>query len=145
MMRTSERRLGVLRSVKISYPILVIFRSSPVIICFYLLRYKIWYEFVGFSDPVYAEAYVKMHGFNIMLGEPSEGDTRYNLTFLRRCSTRTPSTPQNLCLDFATLGNLKLVERPGVYTIAPRGFQSIKVNSLSFSDCFSQTLINPFA
>lgn len=23
---------------------------------------------VGFSDPIYAEAYVKMHGFDILLG-----------------------------------------------------------------------------
>jgi vesicle coat complex subunit len=28
-------------------------------------------------------------------------------------------------LDFATLGNLKLVEHPAVYTITPYGFQSI--------------------
>jgi len=39
---------------------------------------------------------------------------------------QTANTLQNLCLDFATLGDLKLVERPGVYTIAPHGFQSIK-------------------
>lgn len=25
---------------------------------------------LGFSDPIYAEAYVKMHGFDILLGEP---------------------------------------------------------------------------
>ena len=39
---------------------------------------------------------------------------------------QTPNTLQNLCLDFATLGDLKIVERPTVYTIAPHGFQSIK-------------------
>lgn len=39
---------------------------------------------------------------------------------------QTPNTLQNLCLDFATLGDLKLVERPSVYTIAPHSFQSIK-------------------
>lgn len=39
---------------------------------------------------------------------------------------QTANTLQNLCLDFATLGDLKLVERPAVYTIAPHGFQSIK-------------------
>jgi len=39
---------------------------------------------------------------------------------------QTPNTLQNLCLDFATLDNLKIVERPTVYTIAPHGFQSIK-------------------
>jgi coatomer subunit beta len=25
-------------------------------------------QLTGFSDPIYAEAYVKMHGFDIMLG-----------------------------------------------------------------------------
>jgi coatomer subunit beta len=39
---------------------------------------------------------------------------------------QTPNTLQNLCLDFATLGDLKLVERPSTYTIAPHSFQSIK-------------------
>ena len=42
---------------------------------------------------------------------------------------QTPSMLQNLYLDsdFAMLGDLKLVELPGVYTIAPHGFQTIKV------------------
>lgn len=50
---------------------------------------------------------------------------------------QTPNTLQNLCLDFATLGDLKLVERPAVYTIAPHGFQSIKatIKVLFFSLC----------
>jgi coatomer subunit beta len=39
---------------------------------------------------------------------------------------QTANTLQNLCIDFATLGDLKIVERPSVYTIAPHGFQSIK-------------------
>jgi Coatomer beta C-terminal region len=39
---------------------------------------------------------------------------------------QTSNTLQNLCLDFATLGDLKIVERPTVYTVAPNGFQSIK-------------------
>ena len=39
---------------------------------------------------------------------------------------QTANTLQNLCLDFATLGDLKIVERPATYTIAPHGFQSIK-------------------
>ncbi|KAG6333321.1 hypothetical protein ID866_5769 [Astraeus odoratus] len=69
-------------------------------------------QLTGFSDPVYAEAYVKMHGFDILLDV--------------LLVNQTPNTLQNLCLDFATLGDLKLVERPTVYTIAPHGFQSIK-------------------
>jgi len=39
---------------------------------------------------------------------------------------QTSSTLQNLCVDFATLGDLKIVERPTVYTVAPHGFQNIK-------------------
>lgn len=33
---------------------------------------------------------------------------------------------QNLTLDFATLGDLKLVEKPAPHTIAPHGYHSIK-------------------
>ncbi|KAK7686605.1 hypothetical protein QCA50_010205 [Cerrena zonata] len=69
-------------------------------------------QLTGFSDPIYAEAYVKIHGFDIMLDV--------------LLVNQTPNTLQNLCLDFATLGDLKLVERPTVYTIAPHSFQSIK-------------------
>ncbi|KAJ7915496.1 coatomer protein [Mycena leptocephala] len=69
-------------------------------------------QLTGFSDPIYAEAYVKMHGFDIMLDV--------------LLVNQTANTMQNLCLDFATLGDLKIVERPSVYTIAPHGFQSIK-------------------
>ncbi|KAK0446623.1 coatomer protein [Armillaria borealis] len=69
-------------------------------------------QLTGFSDPIYAEAYVKMHGFDIMLDV--------------LLVNQTPNTLQNLCLDFATLGDLKIVERPSVYTIGPHGFQSIK-------------------
>jgi len=39
---------------------------------------------------------------------------------------QSSNTLQNLCIDFATLGDLKIVERPTVYTMAPNGFQSIK-------------------
>ncbi|KAG6813715.1 hypothetical protein H0H92_008123 [Tricholoma furcatifolium] len=69
-------------------------------------------QLTGFSDPIYAEAYVKMHGFDILLDV--------------LLVNQTADTLQNLCLDFATLGDLKLVERPSVFTIAPHGFQSIK-------------------
>ncbi|KAL0064237.1 coatomer subunit beta [Marasmius tenuissimus] len=69
-------------------------------------------QLTGFSDPIYVEAFVKMHGFDIMLDV--------------LLVNQTPNTLQNLCLDFATLGDLKIVERPSVYTIGPHGFQSIK-------------------
>ena len=70
-----------------------------------------------------------MHGFDILLGLQS----RYivvssldRLTLDVLLVNQTGNTLQNLCLDFATLGDLKIVERPAVYTIAPHGFQSIK-------------------
>ncbi|KAI0685082.1 coatomer protein [Cytidiella melzeri] len=69
-------------------------------------------QLTGFSDPIYAEAYVKVHGFDILLDV--------------LLVNQTANTLQNLCLDFATLGDLKLVERPSTYTIAPHSFQSIK-------------------
>ncbi|KAG2022462.1 coatomer beta subunit [Coprinopsis cinerea AmutBmut pab1-1] len=69
-------------------------------------------QLTGFSDPIYAEALVKMHGFDILLDV--------------LLVNQTPNTLQNLCIDFATLGDLKIVERPSVFTIAPHGFQSIK-------------------
>ncbi|EIN14354.1 coatomer beta subunit [Punctularia strigosozonata HHB-11173 SS5] len=69
-------------------------------------------QLTGFSDPIYAEAYVKVQGFDIVLDV--------------LLVNQTANTLQNLCLDFATLGDLKLVERPTVYTIAPHSFQSIK-------------------
>ena len=85
----------------------------------------------GFSDPIYVETYVKMHGFDIMLGT-----IFYRLSAVPSsnslCSidvllvNQTSNTLQNLCVDFATLGDLKIVERPAVYTIAPHGFQNIK-------------------
>src|SRR5882757_939249 len=53
------------------------------------------------------------------------GDTHLRYTDVLLVN-QTSNTLQNLCLDFATLGDLKLVERPAVYTIAPHGFQSIK-------------------
>ena len=70
-----------------------------------------------------------MHGFDILLGL----QTQYivipsldRLTLDVLLVNQTGNTLQNLCLDFATLGDLKIVERPAVYTIAPHGFQSIK-------------------
>ena len=70
-----------------------------------------------------------MHGFDILLGlqtqyivVPSLDRSTLDVLLVNQ----TGNTLQNLCLDFATLGDLKIVERPAVYTIAPHGFQSIK-------------------
>merc|ERR1712129_447513 len=41
---------------------------------------------------------------------------------------RTPETLQNLCLELATMGDLKLVERPQNYTLAPGDSKQIRAN-----------------
>lgn len=73
---------------------------------------NLFLSFKGFSDPIYAEAFVKMHGFDIMLDV--------------LLVNQSDNTLQNLCLDFAAFRDLKIVERPAVYTLAPHGFQRIK-------------------
>ncbi|SPO26842.1 probable SEC26 - coatomer complex beta chain of secretory pathway vesicles [Ustilago trichophora] len=69
-------------------------------------------QLTGFSDPVYAEAYVNVHQFDILLDV--------------LVVNQTAETLQNLSIEFATLGDLKLVERPSNYTLAPYSYQSIK-------------------
>jgi len=66
----------------------------------------------GFSDPVYAEAYVTVHQYDIVL----------DVTVINR----TAETRQNLCLELATMGDLKLVERPQNYTLGPGAQKSIR-------------------
>ncbi|KAL9235542.1 hypothetical protein vseg_010292 [Gypsophila vaccaria] len=71
-------------------------------------------QLTGFSDPVYAEAYVTVHHYDIVL----------DVTVINR----TKTTLQNLCLELATMGDLKLVERPQNYTLAPESSKQIKAN-----------------
>ena len=39
---------------------------------------------------------------------------------------QTANTLQKLCIEFATLGDLKLVERLGTHTLGPHGYHSVK-------------------
>ncbi|CAA2999017.1 coatomer subunit beta-1-like [Olea europaea subsp. europaea] len=71
-------------------------------------------QLTGFSDPVYAEAYVTIHQYDIVM----------DVTVINR----TKQTLQNLCLKLATMGDLKLVERPQNYTLAPESSKQIKAN-----------------
>ena len=41
---------------------------------------------------------------------------------------RSAETLQNLCLELATMGDLKLVERPQNYTLAPGDSKAIRAN-----------------
>jgi coatomer subunit beta len=76
-------------------------------------------QLTGFSDPVYAEAYVKVHQFDIILDV--------------LLVNQTSETLQNLSLEFATLGDLKVVERPTTQNLGPQDFlnvqSTIKVSS----------------
>ncbi|GAA6040670.1 hypothetical protein JCM8097_000868 [Rhodosporidiobolus ruineniae] len=69
-------------------------------------------QLTGFSDPVYAEAYVHVQGFDILLDV--------------LLVNQTNETLQNLTCEFATLGDLRLLERPTPYTLGPQSFQSVK-------------------
>ncbi|KAM7476164.1 hypothetical protein LguiB_023407 [Lonicera macranthoides] len=71
-------------------------------------------QLTGFSDPVYAEACVTIHHYDIVL----------EVTVMNR----TKGTLQNLCLELATMGDLKLVERPQNYTLAPDSSKQIRAN-----------------
>lgn len=72
------------------------------------------FQLSGFSDPVYAEAYVHVHQYDILL----------DVIIVNQ----TPDTLQNLTLELATLGDLKLTEKTSTYTLAPHDFANIKAN-----------------
>ncbi|XP_052810345.1 coatomer subunit beta-like [Mya arenaria] len=71
-------------------------------------------QLTGFSDPVYAEAYVNVNQFDIVLDV--------------LVVNQTSDTLQNLTVELATLGDLKLVEKPMPLTMAPHDFCNIKAN-----------------
>ena len=68
----------------------------------------------GFSDPVYAEAYVNVNQYDIVLDV--------------LVVNQTPDTLQGLSMELATLGDLKLVEKPMACTVGPHDFVNIKVS-----------------
>lgn len=71
-------------------------------------------QLTGFSDPVYAEAYVHVNQYDIVLDV--------------LVVNQTSDTLQNCTLELATLGDLKLVERPHPVVLAPHDFCNIKAN-----------------
>ena len=77
------------------------------------------HQLTGFSDPIYAEAAVTVHQFDIVL----------DLLIINN----TASTLQNLNLELHTSGDLKIVEKPNAMTLAPKQSSrieaSIKVSS----------------
>lgn len=71
-------------------------------------------QLTGLSDAVYAEAYVMVHAYDIKL----------DLLVINR----TPEPMHNLSLELATVGDLKLCERPQAYTMAPGESKRVKAN-----------------
>eukprot|EP00177_Eucheuma_denticulatum_P003100 GFKZ01005588.1.p1 GENE.GFKZ01005588.1~~GFKZ01005588.1.p1 ORF type:complete len:958 (+),score=152.99 GFKZ01005588.1:167-3040(+) len=71
-------------------------------------------QLTGMSDPVYAEAHIAVHQYDIML------DVLVINT--------TQDTLQNLTLELATMGDLRLCERPQSYTLGPGDRNNIKAN-----------------
>lgn len=69
-------------------------------------------QLAGFSDPVYAEAYVNVNQYDIVLDV--------------LVVNQTSDTLQNLSLEFSTVGDLKLVDKPSPLTLAPNDFTNIK-------------------
>merc|ERR1712010_203452 len=78
------------------------------------LRLSHVYQLSGFSDPVYAEASVTVHDYDIVL----------DMLIINR----TPNTLTNLTLELATMGDLKLVERPQSHTIGPLDERHMRAN-----------------
>lgn len=72
------------------------------------------YQLTGYSDPVYAEASVTVHDYDIIL----------EMLIINR----TPNTLTNLTVELATMGDLKLVERPQSHTIGPLDERRLRAN-----------------
>jgi coatomer subunit beta len=84
------------------------------------------YQLSGFADPVYAEAFVTVHEYDIVL----------EILVMNR----TPNTLANLTVELSTMGDMKIVERPQAHTIAPNDQitirASIKVSSTETGHIF---------
>ena len=84
------------------------------------------YQLSGFADPVYAEALVTVHDYDIVV----------EILVINR----TPNTLANLTVELSTMGDMKIVERPQAHTIGPLDQvtirASIKVSSTETGHIF---------
>ena len=69
----------------------------------------------GFSDPVYAEAYITNNQFNVVLDVLLVNQTKETL--------------KNLHVQFATLGDLKIIDNPPATNVVPHGFHRIRATA----------------
>ncbi|VUG20189.1 SEC26 [Brettanomyces bruxellensis] len=75
-------------------------------------RLKKIVQLTGFSDPVYAEAYVQVHQFDVTL----------DILVVNQ----TTDTLRNMTVEFATLGDLKVVDKPATANVGPHGFHRVQ-------------------
>merc|ERR1712130_583102 len=84
------------------------------------------YPLSGFADPVYAEASVTVHDYDIVL----------EILVINR----TPNTLAGLTVELSTMGDMKIVERPQAHTLGPLDQitirASIKVSSTETGHIF---------
>jgi len=84
------------------------------------------YQLSGFADPVYAEAFVTVHDYDIVL----------EILVINR----TPNTLANMTVELSTMGDMKIVERPQAHTVGPLDQvtirASIKVSSTETGHIF---------
>jgi len=71
-------------------------------------------QLTGLSDPVYAEAVVTVHDYDIVL----------DVLVINQLNEHM----HNVCLELATVGDLKLCERPQTYQLAPHAQIHIRAN-----------------
>mmetsp|Transcript_18225 Transcript_18225/g.50264 ORF Transcript_18225/g.50264 Transcript_18225/m.50264 type:complete len:959 (-) Transcript_18225:211-3087(-) len=71
-------------------------------------------QLTGLSDPIYAEAVVTVHEYDVVL----------DVLMINQLSEPL----HNVCLELATVGDLKLCERPQSYTILPHASLNIRAN-----------------
>jgi coatomer subunit beta len=72
------------------------------------------YPLSGFADPVYAEALVTVHEYDIVV----------EILVINR----TPNTLQDLTVELSTMGDMKIVERPQAHTIGPLDQTTIRAS-----------------
>jgi coatomer subunit beta len=72
------------------------------------------YQLSGFADPVYAEAFVTVHDYDIVL----------EILVINR----TPNTLAGLTVELSTMGDMKIVERPQAHNIGPLDQMTIRAS-----------------
>jgi coatomer subunit beta len=77
-------------------------------------RLKRVHQLSGFADPIYCEAYLTVHEYDIVL----------EILIINR----TESTLTNVAVELATMGDLKIVERPQSFTLGPQDSRTIRAN-----------------